>query len=226
MEQRYFLLDSPFLSRLLAEMRDKDLQKDSHRFRNNAREIGYLLAYEIEKQEQFAQERIAIETVNGLAEHQIRAEEPLVVNILRAADPLVQGTLEIFRNSPVAFLDMKRKEGTYDAAGKRIEVKLQYASIPVESLEGKILLVPDIMLATGSSQVGSFEYLSAKYGKPAKTIISAIISTQQGIDNVLEKIPHSKVYTAAIDPTLDERAYIIPGLGDAGDLCYNGGKWK
>ncbi|MFH1682266.1 MAG: uracil phosphoribosyltransferase [Candidatus Woesearchaeota archaeon] len=223
MEQRHFLVESPLLSRLIAEMRDKKLQRDSHRFRSNSREIGYLLAYEIEKNERFDQERAIIETVNGAAEHYFRTEEPLIVNILRAADPLVQGTLEVFRNSPVAFLDMKRKEGTYDLAGKKIEVVLQYASVPLDNLEGKTLLVPDIMLATGSSQIGSYEYLAKRYGKPARTIISSIISTQQGIENVLEMIPNSKVYVAAIDSTLDERAYIVPGLGDAGDLCYNGG---
>ncbi len=213
--------DSPHISRLVAEMRDAKIQQDGHRFRHNAYEIGRFLAYETEKREDFKRTNLEVKTTMGTAKHTLRSEDPIILNILRAANPLVAGAEEVFRESPVAFLDAKRKEGTYHPAECRIDIELQYASIPVASFEGRVLLIPDIMLASGSSLVEAYQFLTKKHGRPRQVAVNSVIAARPGIEQVIKKIPHCRIYAAAIDDELNENAYIVPGLGDAGDLCYN-----
>ena len=114
-------------------------------------------------------------------------------------------------------------EGSYDEGSGEMEVQAAYDRTPVDSLEGKTLIAPDIMLATGSSLVKSCKGLFGRLGKPGRVIVSSVISAPQGVERVLGEIENSKVYTASIDSGLNDQAYIVPGLGDAGDLSYNGG---
>lgn len=215
--------DSFHIGLLVAQMRDVGMQKDAHLFGKNATEIGKFLAYEIDKSDSFNGWKRTVRTVLGEAEYSERSQEPLVLNVLRAANPLVSGTLEVFRQSPVAFLDAKRKEGSYNPETGEIEVDINYESIPVNTLEGRALLVPDIMLATGSSLVAVYQNLAQRFGQPSEVIVSSVIAAEEGVKRVLHDIADARVYTAAIDPDLNDMGYIVPGLGDAGDLCYNGG---
>ena len=221
-DSRLLVSDSPRMSLAVAEMRDKEIQKDAYRFRGNAKTVGQFLAYEQEKRTTYATQKISITTPLGVAHHNLRTENPLILNILRAADSMVQGTQEIYRQSPVGFLDAKRVEGLMNSDGT-IDVRINYQKLPDSRFEGKRILIPDIMLATGSSLVKILEQLKKTNGVPEGIDILSVIGAKQGVEHVLEKIPGSRVYLAAMDNTLTEIAYIFPGLGDAGDLCFNGG---
>ncbi|MBI2572259.1 uracil phosphoribosyltransferase [Candidatus Woesearchaeota archaeon] len=218
---------SPHIRRLVSHMRHFLFQGDAHYFRVNAREVGTFLAYEAEKVigDRLGLKHYEIPTVNGVAEVDLRIEEPLLLNILRAANPLVEGTQNVFRQAPVGFMDIKRDHGAgaYDAVAGSVRVKITYDQIPENGLDGKILVAPDIMLASASSFTEGYKMLTGKYGTPRLTVVTSVISAKPGIERVLTQIPESIVVTASIDPRLDARAFIDPGLGDAGDLCYNGG---
>lgn len=220
--------DSPHLNRLVAQMRHSILQKDTHLFKMNAFELGRYLAYETERRERFAAEEVEVKSVLGTAHHSIRREEPFILKILRAADYMVKGAEEIFRYAPQGFVDAKRREGTYDKEKGTVEISLNYESMPLNTperaklIEGKIVLAPDIMLASGSSLVEVCRVLSQKYGQPRKVVVNSVIAARPGIEHVLKEIADCRIYTAAIDDELNDDAYIVPGLGDAGDLCFNG----
>jgi uracil phosphoribosyltransferase len=216
----YMFVNSPIISRLVAEMRVKDI--GSYHFRKNAVDIGRYLAYEAEKTDGLAVSTISVETPLGIAEHVIRTEQPIILNVLRAADPMVSGVQEVYRVSNVIFADTARQEGEPNQDGE-MKVVLNYIKCSgVTSLEGKKLIIPDIMLATGSSICKIMDCLVRELGKPASVDLYSIISAPSGILRVLTSINNSRVFTAAIDPELNNKGYIFPGLGDAGDKCYNG----
>jgi uracil phosphoribosyltransferase len=220
---RAFVMDSLHVSRLLAEMRHQTLQRDAYRFRENATEIGHLLAYEVEMNEPWKTHKSIVETSLGLANHELRDEEPILFNVLRAGNPLVRGFKQVFRQAPVIFQGAERMEGSYDENNGEMEVRSDYTRVPIESLAGKTLIIPDIMLATGSSLEKSCKAVFQKYGHPKQIVAAAVIAAPIGVERVLEHFPGSRVYVAALDERLNDQAYIVPGLGDAGDLAYNGG---
>ena len=135
---------------------------------------------------------------------------------------MVEGVLDIYRGSPVIFADTKREEGHIERDGT-MRVKIHYlAASGLSSLSGRFVVAPDIMLATGSSLCILMHQLTKTYGSPRAVDIYSVIATKPGIERVLEKIPNTRVFTAAIDPELNPVGYIVPGLGDAGDKCFNG----
>ena len=202
------------LNQFLREIRDVNIQNDPLRFRRNIERIGEVMAIELSKTLAYeptqVQTPLATATVNTIS-------EPLVIaTILRAGLPLHQGFLNIFDRAENAFLSAYRrvnKEG-------ELEIVAEYMAAP--SIDGKTLIVADPMLATGMSmEVGYLALL--RHGTPKHTHLCCTIGTPQAIDclrKALNDSPDITLWCAAIDPVLNEKKYIVPGLGDAGDLCY------
>jgi len=198
-------------NRFVAEMRDGTVQVDRMRFRRNMERIGEIMAYEISKTLTYSPREV--ETPMGIAEVNMPQNNIVVATILRAGLPMHQGFLNYFDFADNAFISAYRrhhKDGTFD-------VKVEYTSCP--SLEGKVLILCDPMLASGASMVLTMQELMDN-GVPEKVHIATIIATTDGISHVQRNLPKAKIWTAAIDEELTARSYIVPGLGDAGDLAY------
>ncbi|MBW2963510.1 uracil phosphoribosyltransferase [Candidatus Woesearchaeota archaeon] len=195
---------------LLARIRASE---NRHQLRNDLKLLGTLMAYEISKELEY--KKIRVSTPLGVKNQYSLEEYPVIINILRAANPFVEGALEVFRESDVSFIASARNEQT-------LEADLNYEA--VQNLNHRTILVPDVMLATGNSLIASLESLK-KYGEPKQIFIQTAIASKQGIKAVFRKFPDAKVYAASVDEKLNDQGYIVPGLGDAGDLCY-GGKFK
>lgn len=202
------------LNQYLREIRDVEIQKDSLRFRRNIERIGEVMAVEVSKSLAYTptdvQTPLGIATVNTIA-------EPLVLaTILRAGLPLHQGFLNIFDRAENAFLSAYRRVNDKG----ELEIVAEYMAAP--SIEGKTLIVVDPMLATGMSmEVGYLALL--RHGTPAHTHLCCTIATPQSIDYMRRELNDRQnvtLWCAAVDPVLNDKKYIVPGLGDAGDLCY------
>ena len=202
------------LNKFIAQIRDKSVQKDSMRFRRNLERIGEITAYEISKT--FAYSPRLVETPLGEATVETIDDRIVVATILRAGLPYHQGFLNYFDDAQNAFVSAYRKS-TKDG---KFTVKVEYISCG--DLEGKTLLLVDPMLATGSSLVLTYNALCERGGTPAHTHVAAVIASEQGIDYVEKNMPHQSttVWAAAVDEELTSRSYIVPGIGDAGDLAY------
>lgn len=202
------------LNNFLREIRDVDIQKDRLRFRRNIERIGEVMAIELSKELDY----ISTDIQTPLAKTTVDTiHDPLVLaTILRAGLPLHQGFLNIFDHAENAFLSAYRREGK----DGELEIVAEYMAAP--SIEGKTLIVVDPMLATGMSmEVGYLALL--KHGTPRHTHLCCTIATPQAIDCLRKALNDSEdvtLWCAAIDPVLNEKKYIVPGLGDAGDLCY------
>ncbi|MEG1701134.1 MAG: uracil phosphoribosyltransferase [Alistipes sp.] len=202
------------LNKFIAQIRDKAIQKDSMRFRRNMERIGEITAYEISKTLNYAP--ATIETPLGEATVEMADDQIVVATILRAGLPYHQGFLNYFDDAQNAFVSAYRKS-TKDG---KFTVKVEYISCG--DLEGKTLLLVDPMLATGSSLVLTYKALCEKGGAPRHTHVAAVIASEQGIDYVQKNLPRQSttIWAAAVDEELTSRAYIVPGIGDAGDLAY------
>ena len=202
------------LNQYLSEIRDVNIQKDPLRFRRNIERIGEFMAMEVSKvlnyQPTEVQTPLATTTVNTISDRLVLA------TILRAGLPLHQGFLNIFDRAENAFLSAYRRENKEG----ELEIVAEYMAAP--AIDGKTLIVADPMLATGMSmEVGYLALL--RHGKPTHTHLCCAIGTPQAIECLrrsLNDSPDVTLWCAAIDPVLNEKKYIVPGLGDAGDLCY------
>ena len=202
------------LNKFIAEIRDRTIQKDSMRFRRNMERIGEVTAYEISKT--LAYSPRIVETPLGEAAVQTIDDRLVIATILRAGLPYHQGFLNYFDDAQNAFVSAYRKS-TKDG---KFTVKVEYISCG--SLEGKTLLLVDPMLATGSSLVLAYNALCERGGVPDHTHVAAVIASEQGIDYVEKNMPRQSttIWAAAVDEELTSRSYIVPGIGDAGDLAY------
>ncbi len=202
------------LNRFIAQIRDREIQKDSMRFRRNMERIGEITAYEISKALHYRPQ--VVETPLGEATVQVIDDELVIATILRAGLPYHQGFLNYFDDAQNAFVSAYRKS-TKDG---KFKVKVEYISCG--SLEGKTLLLVDPMLATGSSLVLTYNALCEKGGTPAHTHVAAVIASEQGVDYAMKHMPRQSttIWTAVVDEELTSRSYIVPGIGDAGDLAY------
>ncbi|GIV24239.1 MAG: uracil phosphoribosyltransferase [Bacteroidia bacterium] len=198
-------------SQVLAELRNQKLQKDRHRFRWNLKRAGFLLAYEISRELPYMQAEIT--TPLGQATCAVLAEPPVLVSILRAGNAFLEGALEAFDFADVGFVAAYRTELT----NREVQVQVDYLAVP--SLTGRIVILMDPMLATGNSLLLSYEALLLR-GQPKNLFIMALIASEYGIKAVQKKLPQAHLYVGAVDKELTARAYIVPGLGDAGDLAY------
>ena len=206
------------LNQYLREIRDVNIQKDSLRFRRNIERIGEIMAIELSKVLNY--EPLQIQTPLDAATVNVIADQVVLATILRAGLPLHQGFLNIFDNAENAFLSAYRRMGRNAHGEQQLEIVAEYLASP--SIEGKTLIVADPMLATGMSmEVGYLALL--RNGKPKHTHLCCTIGTMQAIDYLRETLkdsPDITLWCAAIDPVLNEKKYIVPGLGDAGDLCF------
>ena len=202
------------LHKIMSELRDKTIQKDSMRFRRNLERIGEIAAYEISKTLNYIPR--TVETPLGEAVVQQIDEQLVIATILRAGLPFHHGFLNYFDDAQNAFVSAYRKS-TKDG---KFTVKVEYISCG--SLEGKTLLLVDPMLATGSSLVLAYEALCERGGEPAHTHIAAVIGSEQGVEYAQKHLPKEKttIWCGAVDEELTSRSYIVPGIGDAGDLAY------
>ena len=202
------------INKFLAELRDIDIQKDSMRFRRNLERIGECTAYELSKSLNYAPK--AVTTPLAEAEVQSIADEVVVATILRAGLPLNQGLMNYFDDASNAFVSAYRSY----ISESEFEIKVEYIACP--PLEGKTLILCDPMLASGTSMVAAFEALCARGGKPAHTHIVSVLGCTEGVDYVLNHTNPEEVdlWVATVDPVLNPHKYIVPGLGDAGDLCF------
>ena len=202
------------LQNFLREIRDVDIQKDSMRFRRNIERIGEVMAIELSKELNY--QTIEVQTPLAKTTVETISDELVLATILRAGMPLHQGFLNIFDHAENAFLSAYRR---VNAAGE-LEIVAEYMAAP--AIDGKTLIVVDPMLATGMSmEVGYLALL--KHGTPRHTHLCCTIATPQSIDYMRQMLNDSDditLWCAAIDPVLNEKKYIVPGLGDAGDLCY------
>lgn len=198
-------------NRFLAEMRDVNIQTDRMRFRRNMERLGEIMAYELSKTLQYMPKEV--DTPLGVAKVQLPTQRVVLATILRAGIPFHQGFLNYFDDAENAFISAYRrhhKNGTFD-------IHLEYVSCP--NLEGAELIVIDPMLATGGSMHIVIEEL-ANYGKPNKLHIATAIASKQGLEFIRREHPEAFVWVGDIDEELTGKAYIVPGLGDAGDLAY------
>lgn len=204
------------LNQYLKEMRSIDVQKDSMRFRRNIERIGEIMAVEISKCFTYAVEQV--QTPLAVANVEVPKDRVVLGTILRAGLPLHQGFLNMFDAAENAFVSAYRKEEE-DARGEvHLEIVSEYLAAP--SLEGKTLLLVDPMLATGMSMEIAYKALLS-HGIPASTHLACVFATPQAIKYLEENMPaDATLWCAVVDPELNEKKYIVPGLGDAGDLCF------
>ncbi len=199
------------MSNWIGELRDVELQTDRMRFRRNLERIGEVAAYEISKVLPFAEKEV--QTPMGIATCKILLNHPVLATIMRAGLPLHQGLLNFFDKADNAFISAYRKHNPDGS----FEISLDYISCP--ELEDRVVIVSDPMLATGSSLVKTIHFLKEE-GKPKEIHIVAAIACTVGIEYVLREEPSVTIWCGDIDDELTAKGYIVPGLGDAGDLAY------
>lgn len=197
----------------LAEIRDEVIQKDPMRFRRNLERIGEIFAYEISKELSYKYKEVT--TSLGVAKMRVLEQQPVLATILRAGLPLHQGLLNCFDKAENCFISAYRK---YDPNGE-FHIDFQYIASPL--LDDKVVILSDPMLATGSSMEVGYHALLEK-GDPKHIHLVSLIASRQGIDYILERLPQERItlWVGAIDPEMTPKSYIVPGLGDAGDLAY------
>ncbi len=201
------------LDQFISEIRDHEIQLDRARFRHNLTRTGEIMAYEISKNLPFVDEDIT--TPLGIATVPTLQEQPIIATVLRAGLPFHQGFINYFDHADSAFIAGYRK---YDKSGG-FEIKIDYTSSP--PVEDKIIIINDPMLASGGSIELAYKGL-LNYGKPKHVHIAAIIASKEGIDYIERVLPESdiSIWVGAIDDELTVKSYIVPGLGDAGDLAF------
>ena len=209
--------NNSLLNAFVREIRDVTIQNERLRFRRNIERIGEVMAYEISKK--LAYKKIEINTPLDVCDAYVVDEKVVIGTILRAGLPFHHGMLSYFDGAESAFVSAYRK---YKEIGSQsFDIHIEYIASP--HIDGKTLILTDPMLATGGSMELTYRALLTK-GTPAYIHVATIIASQQAIDFCAEHFPKEKttIWTAAIDPHLNTSKYIVPGIGDAGDLAYGG----
>ena len=203
-----------FFNAVLAEIRDVTVQKDAMRFRYNLERLGYMFAYEVSKTLSYKMEEV--HTPLGISTCKIPEDEIVLATILRAGLPLHEGMLKIFDKEQSAFVAAYRKYGR----NYKFTIQMEYMISP--SLEDKILILSDPMLATGSTLFLTYQELVEQKGQPKHCHIVSPIASREGYEFLCRKLPQSgvSIWLGAIDEEMTTKSYIVPGLGDAGDLAY------
>lgn len=210
-----FSESNSIMNQYLMEIRDVDYQKNRLLFRNNIQRVGELEAYEISKTLDY--EKKDVTTPLGVAQVSIPADEVVLATIFRAGLPFHNGFLNIFDHAGNAFVSAYRQY--IDKEQHEVGVHVEYLATP--SIEGKTLIIADPMLATGASMELGYQAFLTK-GTPKRIHVACVIATPEGIDHIKKTFPaeETTIWCGAIDPGLNEHKYIVPGFGDAGDLCY------
>lgn len=199
-------------NQFIAELRDVSIQKDRLRFRRNLERLGEMMAYEISKT--LTYQNVDVQTSLGKAETQLLLRQPVLATILRAGLPFHQGFLNYFDQADNAFAGAFRG---YIAGEDTFEIAMDYISCA--DLSGKTLILTDPMLATGRSLEKVYHAL-LRYGIPAQTHLAAVIASPEGVDFIQKRMPECHLWLGAVDDHLNDHFYIVPGLGDAGDLAF------
>ncbi len=205
--------NNSIFNQYITEIRDHNVQKDSMRFRRNLERMGEIIAYEISKTLIYTKQEI--QTPLGIAEENVLTNYPVITSVLRAGLPLHQGLLNVFDKSPNGFVAAYRnyeKDGTFN-------INVEYVSCP--DINNKVLIITDAMLASGSSLELTYHAL-LENGTPIHTHIVALIASKEGLNYLRKKLPEQKIsiWVGALDDELTVKSYIVPGLGDAGDLAF------
>ncbi len=204
--------NNSLVSVFISELRDIEIQKDSMRFRRNLERLGEIFAYEISKTLEYEVKDVV--TPLGISPSNVIKDQPVIATILRAGLPLHQGLLNYFDRSENAFISAYRKHHK----DSTFEIKVEYLSSP--SLDDKVLILCDPMLATGQSMLLAYKAL-LKMGKPKHVHIIGLIGSLEGLNYVKSHFPENTTFwLGAVDDELTVKSYIVPGLGDAGDLAY------
>lgn len=213
MKVKHLIEENSLLCHFVAEMRDVQVQQDAMRFRRNVERVGEIMSYELSKSLHYIARDV--QTPLGIASCTQIEDQIVIGTILRAGLTLHQGFLNYFDKAENAFVSAYRKYKDR----LNFDIFIEYIASP--SLQGKTLLLVDPMLATGSSMELAYRALLTK-GTPKEVHLVSIIASQQAVDTLCQAFPEDNVtlWVAAIDPILDDHAYIVPGLGDAGDLAY------
>lgn len=213
MEIHHIGANNSVLNTFIAEIRDERKQKDSLRFRRNIERIGEILSYELSKKLSYLE--VSVTTPLGKKKVHLPYNDLVLCSILRAGLPLHQGLLNYFDKAENAFISAYRDHPNKD---DHFEIVVEYFAAP--DIENKTLLLADPMLASGQSLVAVYEAIK-KNGTPKELHIMVVIGAQEGIDFVEKNFPeNTHLWIAAIDDKLNDKGYIIPGLGDAGDLAF------
>ena len=199
------------ISHYISEIRDVRIQQDRMRFRRNMERIGELLGYELSKSLPYNKK--TIQSPLAKSSCMVLAEDPVIACVLRAGIPLQQGLLNVFDKADAAFISAYRK---HDDKGQ-FKIKLEYRANP--SLKDRILIIADPMLATGASMALTVKTLTLR-AKPKEVHIVTAVACLKGIQIMEKSVPEAHIWAAVVDPELNSRFYIVPGLGDAGDLAY------
>ena len=203
---------SSLYNKFLSELRDAQIQKDSMRFRKNLERIGEISAYEISKE--LDHQSLTTNTPLGVSQTNVPKDNLVLATILRAGLPLHTGLLNYFDHAENCFISAYRKH----SSSNDFEVEIEYLASP--NIQGKVVLLSDTMLASGQSMVLAYKAL-LKRGTPSKVHIVSVIGSQQGIDLVSENFPeNTTLWIGGVDPKMTTQSYIVPGLGDAGDLAF------
>jgi uracil phosphoribosyltransferase len=204
------------LNQYLKELRNVDVQKDSMRFRRNIERIGEIMAVEISKHLTYAVEQV--QTPLAVADMLVPQDQVVLGTLLRAGLPMHQGFLNMFDKAENAFISAYRKETMGSQGEMQIEIVSEYLAAP--SIEGKTLILVDPMLATGLSMEVAYKAL-LNHGTPKNVHVACLFGTPQAINYLSDNMPeNTTLWCAVVDPVLNEKKYIVPGLGDAGDLCF------
>ncbi len=204
------------INQYVAELRDVNIQSDRNKFRHNLQRIGQMMAYEVSKKLHYSEQEV--QTPLAIAKASVADDEVVLATIFRAGLPFHQGFLDVFDHAGNAFVSAYRYY--LDDSHEKIGIKVEYLAAP--DLSDKTLIIADPMLATGGSFDLTYQALCTK-GVPRHLHLCCVIAAQQGVDHIkalFKPIDNMTLWCAAIDPILNEHKYIVPGLGDAGDLAY------
>ena len=213
MNIKHVSAQNSILNKFITEIRDKHIQKDSLRFRTNIERMGEIISYEMSKTLTYESKDIV--TPLGVKQMNVLNDQVVLASILRAGLPLHMGVLRIFDDAENAFISAYRQ---HIDGSDQFNIQIDYIATP--SIEGKVLVLADPMLATGKSLVAVYNKLTANE-TPKQLHIISLIGSQQGINYISENLPENAyLWIADIDQKLNDKDYIIPGLGDAGDLAF------
>ena len=205
--------DRSIVNRFIAEVRDAQVQQDPMRFRRNMERIGEVMAYELSRTMEYDTEQVT--TPLGEAVVDVPREQPVLATILRAGLPLHQGLLNYFDRADSAFVSAYRK---HRKGEEGFDIEVEYLSSP--RIDDRVLVISDPMLATGRSMVLVHKAL-LRMGKPRALHVVSVIASTEGVEHVKANLPDgTRIWVGAVDEEMTAQAYIVPGLGDAGDLAY------
>lgn len=205
------LYENNIIGEYLSELRDVNIQKDKLKFKNNIKRIGQYIGFEISKTLPY--KRVDVQTPLDKTTCSVLMEQPVIATILRAGLPLYDGLMEVFDKADSSFIASYRQHTEEGLIG----VQQQYVAKP--SIEGRPLIVADTMLATGASLLEAVKDL-IKEETPSSIHVVCVIASPKGIMFINENLPEATIWAASIDEGLNDKGYILPGLGDAGDLLF------